>query len=66
MGTGIKYGVFAVKEAFVSTLRAARNMAFQGTITPRGQIDKLAEIDAQRLLVQLFRDQPAGLRFADG
>ena len=52
MGTGIKYGVFAVndKEAFVSTLRAARNMAFQGIITPRGHIDKLAEIDGSKIV----------------
>ena len=52
VGTGIKYGVFAVndKEAFVSTLRAARNMAFQGIITPRGHIDKLAEIDGSKIV----------------
>ena len=52
MGTGIKYGVFAVndKEAFVSTLRAARNMAFQGTITPRGHIEQLAEIDGSKIV----------------
>jgi leucyl-tRNA synthetase len=52
VGTGIKYGVFVVndKEAFVSTLRAARNMAFQGTITPRGHIEKLAEIDGSKIV----------------
>lgn len=52
VGTGIKYGVFAIndKEAFVSTLRAARNMAFQGTITPRGHIEQLAEIDGSKIV----------------
>ncbi|KAF8153999.1 hypothetical protein B0H34DRAFT_662062 [Crassisporium funariophilum] len=52
VGTGIKYGVFAVndKEAFVSTLRAARNMAFQGTITPRGHIEQLVEIDGAKIV----------------
>ncbi|KAF8890674.1 hypothetical protein BD779DRAFT_1610758 [Infundibulicybe gibba] len=37
VGTAIKYGVFAIneKEAFLCTLRAARNMAFQGISTPR-------------------------------
>lgn len=36
------------KEAFVSTLRAARNMAFQGTITPH--IEQLAEIDGSKIV----------------
>ena len=62
--------VFAVndKEAFVSTLRAARNMSFQGIVTPRGHIDKLAESMVQRLLEQKFvlLSRSAGLRFADG
>ncbi|PPQ63439.1 hypothetical protein CVT24_004971 [Panaeolus cyanescens] len=52
VGTGIKYGVFAVndQEAFVCTLRAARNMAFQGIITPRGNIQQLAEIDGSKIV----------------
>ncbi|KAF9054244.1 hypothetical protein BJ165DRAFT_696298 [Panaeolus papilionaceus] len=52
VGTGIKYGLFAVndQEAFVCTLRAARNMAFQGTITPRGNIQQLAEIDGSKIV----------------
>ena len=52
VGTSIKYGLFAVndKEAFVCTLRAARNMAFQGTITPRGHIEQLAELDGSKIV----------------
>lgn len=52
VGTSIKYGLFAVndKEAFVCTLRAARNMAFQGTITPRGHIEQLAELDGAKIV----------------
>ena len=34
----------------MSTLRAARNMAFQGTITPRGHIETLAEIDGSKMV----------------
>lgn len=52
VGTSIKYGVFAAndKEAYVVTLRAARNMAFQGIITPRGNIDKLAELPGHTIV----------------
>ncbi|KAF9529079.1 hypothetical protein CPB83DRAFT_893789 [Crepidotus variabilis] len=52
VGTSIKYGVFAAndKEAYVCTLRAARSMAFQGIITPRGNIEKLAEIEGSRIV----------------
>ena len=52
IGTSIKYGLFAVndKEAFVCTLRAARNMAFQGTITPHGHIEQLAELDGAKIV----------------
>jgi len=52
VGTAIKYGVFAAndKEAYVCTLRAARNMAFQGVITPRGHIEQLAEIDGSKIV----------------
>ncbi|TEB21473.1 leucine-tRNA ligase [Coprinellus micaceus] len=52
VGTGIKYGVFAAndQEAYVVTLRAARNMAFQGIITPRGNIEKLAELPGATLI----------------
>lgn len=52
VGNAIKYGVFAIndKEAFLCTLRAARNMAFQGTITPRGNIEQLVEIDGAKLI----------------
>lgn len=52
VGTTIKYGVFAAndKEAYVCTLRAARNMAFQGIFSVRGQINQLAEIDGSKIV----------------
>jgi leucyl-tRNA synthetase len=52
VGNTIKYGVFAIndKEAFLCTLRAARNMTFQGTITPRGNIEQLVEIEGSKLV----------------
>lgn len=52
VGTGIKYGIFAAndKEAYLCTLRAARNMAFQGSITPRGHVEQLAEVDGAKLI----------------
>ncbi|KZV71751.1 leucine-tRNA ligase [Peniophora sp. CONT] len=52
VGTTIKYGVFAAndKEAYVCTTRAARNMAFQGIFSVRGQIDQLTEIDGSKLV----------------
>ncbi|KDR73628.1 hypothetical protein GALMADRAFT_251386 [Galerina marginata CBS 339.88] len=52
VGTGIKYGIFAAndKEAYLCTLRAARNMAFQGGITPRGHIEQLAEIEGSKIV----------------
>ncbi|KAF8201405.1 hypothetical protein BJ912DRAFT_500295 [Pholiota molesta] len=52
VGTGIKYGIFAAneKEAYLCTLRAARNMAFQGTITPRGHIEQLVEVEGAKLI----------------
>ena len=52
VGTAIKYGVFAIndKEAYVCTYRAARNMAFQGIITPRGEINQLLEIDGSKIV----------------
>ncbi|KAG5339737.1 hypothetical protein C0989_003925 [Termitomyces sp. Mn162] len=52
VGIALKYGVFAVndKEAFVCTHRAARNMAFQGISTPRGEINQLLEITGDKLI----------------
>lgn len=52
VGTGIKYGIFAAndKEAYLCTLRAARNMTFQGAITPRGHIEQLVEVDGAKLV----------------
>lgn len=52
VGTSIKYGVFAANdsEAYLCTLRAARNMAFQGSITPRGNIQQLAEIEGSKII----------------
>ncbi|KAF9463322.1 leucine-tRNA ligase [Collybia nuda] len=52
VGNTIKYGVFAIndKEAFLCTERAARNMAFQGTVTPRGNVERLVEIEGSKLI----------------
>ncbi|KAF8886349.1 hypothetical protein BD779DRAFT_1662735 [Infundibulicybe gibba] len=52
VGTTIKYGVFAIneKEAFICTLRAARNMAFQCISTPRGNVEQLVAIDGSKLV----------------
>ncbi|KDR74066.1 hypothetical protein GALMADRAFT_141803 [Galerina marginata CBS 339.88] len=52
VGTGIKYGIFAAndKEAYLCTLRAARNMTFQGEITPQGHIEQLAEIEGSKIV----------------
>ena len=52
VGPAIKYGVFAIndKEAYLCTHRAARNMAFQGISTPRGNIDQLLEIDGSKIV----------------
>ena len=51
-GTGIKYRIFAAndKEAYLCTLRGARNMAFQCTITIRGHVEQLAEVDSAKLI----------------
>ena len=48
----MKYGVFAAndEEAYVCTLRAARSMAYQGIITPRGQIELLADLEGSRIV----------------
>jgi leucyl-tRNA synthetase len=52
VGTAIRYLVFAVNdnEAYLCTLRAARNMAFQGVVTPRGELEPLAEIQGAKLV----------------
>lgn len=38
------------KEAFLCTLRSARNMAFQGLTTTRGNIDQLLTISGSKLV----------------
>lgn len=52
VGPALKYGVFAAndKEAYVCTYRAARNMAFQGIVTPRGEINKLVEVEGSLIV----------------
>ena len=52
MGTTTKYGVFAANDnvAYVCTLRAARSMAYQGIITPRGHIEQLAEMEGHKII----------------
>ena len=44
--------MFAIndKEAFVCTYRAARNMAFQGIMSVRGQVDQLLEVEGTALV----------------
>ena len=44
--------MFAIndKEAYVCTYRAARNMAFQGTMAVRGQVNQLTEIEGSLLV----------------
>ncbi|KAG6809080.1 hypothetical protein H0H92_001688 [Tricholoma furcatifolium] len=52
VGTGIKYGVFAIneREAYLCTYRSARNMAFQGISEPRGEVNQLLEISGDKLV----------------
>ncbi|EIN05837.1 leucyl-tRNA synthetase [Punctularia strigosozonata HHB-11173 SS5] len=52
VGTAIKYGVFAAndKEAYVTTYRAARNMAFQGVFSQNGKVEQLLEIDGAKIV----------------
>ena len=52
VGPDLKYGVFAVndKEAYVCTLRAARNMAFQGTFDVQGQVNTLFELPGKDIV----------------
>lgn len=52
VGPELKYGVFAVneKEAYVCTLRAARNMAFQGTFDVQGQVNQLFELSGKDIV----------------
>ena len=52
VGTAIQYVVFAVndKEAYLCTRRAARNMIFQGVVSPREALDVLLEIEGANLV----------------
>ncbi|KAH9856352.1 leucine-tRNA ligase [Lenzites betulinus] len=52
VGTAIKYGVFAIndKEAYLCTYRAARNMAFQGIMDVRGEVNQLLEVEGTALV----------------
>jgi leucyl-tRNA synthetase len=52
VGPAIKYGFFAVNdsEVYVCTLRAARNMAFQGVFQSKGQVNQITEIDGSKLV----------------
>lgn len=52
VGPSLKYGVFAAndKEAYICSIRAARNMAFQGTFVTRGQVHQLLEIDGSKIV----------------
>ena len=48
----LDYGVFAIndQEAFVCTLRSARNMAFQGNSAEKGKVTQLLEISGKDLV----------------
>ncbi|KII84124.1 hypothetical protein PLICRDRAFT_179802 [Plicaturopsis crispa FD-325 SS-3] len=52
VGTAINYGVFAVndQEAYITTHRAARNMAFQGIFATRGETNELITIAGAKLV----------------
>ncbi|CAD6961809.1 unnamed protein product, partial [Tilletia laevis] len=52
VGPTIPYGLFAIndKEVYLCTERAARNMAYQGTMSQRGTVEKLAEIKGADLI----------------
>lgn len=52
IGTGLTYGIFQASdsEAFVTSDRAARNMAYQGIFEGRGEVKKLAEISGADLI----------------
>jgi leucyl-tRNA synthetase len=52
VGPSLKYGVYAIndKEAYVCTLRAARNMAYQDIITPTGNIEELASVEGSAIV----------------
>ncbi|KAJ8518730.1 hypothetical protein ONZ45_g4251 [Pleurotus djamor] len=39
-----------LSDAYLCTERAARNMAFQGVFTPRGQYEKLLDIDGSKIV----------------
>lgn len=52
VGPSIKYGLFDVdgKDLFITTYRAARNMAFQNIAKVRGQVNQLYEFDGTALV----------------
>ncbi|KAK0526349.1 cytosolic leucyl tRNA synthetase [Tilletia horrida] len=52
VGPTIPYGLFAIndKEIYICTERAARNMAYQGTMSERGKVEQLAEIKGADLI----------------
>ncbi|KAK0557446.1 cytosolic leucyl tRNA synthetase [Tilletia horrida] len=52
VGPAISYGLYAIndKEIYLCTERAARNMAYQGTMSERGKVELLAEIKGSDLI----------------
>ncbi|PWN42036.1 leucyl-tRNA synthetase [Ceraceosorus guamensis] len=52
VGPSINYGLFAIndKDVYLCTERAARNMAFQGVTSERGEVKKLASIAGSKLV----------------
>ncbi|KAF8346598.1 leucine-tRNA ligase [Amanita rubescens] len=57
VGPSITYGVFSAndQEAYLCTRRAARNMAFQGAITPRAEPNLLFEIEGEDIIGTLIK-----------
>jgi leucyl-tRNA synthetase len=52
VGITIKYGVYAINdnEAFVCTYRSARNMAFQGVVSSRGELKELLQVEGSQIV----------------
>ena len=56
VGTSLKYGLFAAndKEAYICTLRAARNMAFQNIFPTWGEYPKVVDLVGSDVVGTLF------------
>ncbi|KAF8522737.1 hypothetical protein BU17DRAFT_86642 [Hysterangium stoloniferum] len=52
VGPALKYGFFTVNDTdvYLCTYRAARNMAFQGISSPRGEVSQITEIEGSQII----------------